>query len=99
MIVTKEISSFYDLRDNSWGQAKRILDEIADADKEDELMDFLEDYFTNPVDETDLNDIISFDWEWLYEEIGMNEEEEDEYEDEVDECGFNPYDGCYDYDC
>ena len=22
-----------------------------------------------------------------------------EYEDDYDECGFNPYLGCYDYDC
>ena len=24
---------------------------------------------------------------------------EDDFEDDVDECGFNPYMGCYDYDC
>jgi hypothetical protein len=25
--------------------------------------------------------------------------EEDDYEDDVDECGFDPYEGCYTYDC
>lgn len=25
--------------------------------------------------------------------------EEDYYEPDYDECGFNPYMGCYDYDC
>lgn len=100
MTVTKEISSFYDLRDNSWGQAKRILDEISDADKEDDLMNFLESYYEDSVDETDLNDLLSYEWEWLYEEIGMNtDDEEDYYEDDVDECGYNPYIGGYDYDC
>ena len=23
----------------------------------------------------------------------------DEFDDDVDECGFNPYMGCYDFDC
>lgn len=22
-----------------------------------------------------------------------------DFNDDVDECGFNPYEGCYDYDC
>jgi len=26
-------------------------------------------------------------------------EDEDEYIDDYDECGYNPYMGCYDYDC
>lgn len=31
---------------------------------------------------------------------GDEEEEDSDYwEDDVDECGFNPYMGCYDYDC
>lgn len=100
MIVTREISDYSDLRNMVWGQAEIILEEIYKADKEDDLIDFLEMYYDGQsVDETDLNDLIAYEWEWLYTEIGMNEEEEDEYEDEVDECGFNPYDGCYDYDC
>ena len=28
-----------------------------------------------------------------------NEEEEEEYYDDYDECGFDPYCGCYTYDC
>lgn len=30
-----------------------------------------------------------------------DEEEEDpeDWEDDVDECGYNPYMGCYDFDC
>ena len=27
------------------------------------------------------------------------EDDDDYYDDDVDECGFNPYMGCYDYDC
>ena len=25
--------------------------------------------------------------------------EDDDYEDSFDECGYNPYIGCYDFDC
>ena len=40
----------------------------------------------------------------ILSEIAEEEEEEDEDEDEIpddydDEMGFNPYMGCYDYDC
>lgn len=27
------------------------------------------------------------------------EDEEDYFDDDVDECGFDPYEGCYTYDC
>lgn len=39
-------------------------------------------------------------WERMFgfEEEDEEEEDEDYYED-VDECGFNPYMGCYDFDC
>lgn len=38
------------------------------------------------------------DDEYYY--IDDKEENEDYYyEDDVDECGFNPYMGCYDFDC
>jgi hypothetical protein len=33
-----------------------------------------------------------------YEEA-MADLEEDYYEPDYDECGFNPYMGCYDFDC
>lgn len=29
----------------------------------------------------------------------VEDDEFDDYEDDYDEIGFNPYMGCYDYDC
>lgn len=29
----------------------------------------------------------------------FSEDEDEDYEPDYDECGFNPYMGCYDYDC
>ena len=28
-----------------------------------------------------------------------DEEDSEDWEDDVDECGYNPYMGCYDFDC
>lgn len=28
-----------------------------------------------------------------------DEEEDEDFEPDYDECGFNPFMGCYDYDC
>lgn len=36
----------------------------------------------------------------VVEEFDPNEDEDfDEFVDDVDECGFDPYEGCYTYDC
>lgn len=29
----------------------------------------------------------------------LDEPEEEDYEPDYDECGYNPYMGCYDFDC
>lgn len=29
----------------------------------------------------------------------LDEPEDEDYEPDYDECGFNPYMGCYDFDC
>lgn len=36
--------------------------------------------------------------EQLYEECAT-EYYDDDYIDDADECGFDPYEGCYTYDC
>ena len=79
---------FDDLYNNSWGQAVQVLNEIDEEGMSEELMDFLEDLYPDGVDGVELNDLISYDWEWLYNQIGMlmdgterRAEEENEEED------------------
>ena len=69
---------FDTLYNNSWGQSVSILNEIDEADKSEDLMDFLEDLYPDGVDGIELNDLISYDWEWLYKNIGMPMDEEEE---------------------
>ena len=67
---------FDTLYNNSWGQAVSILNEIDEADKSEDLMDLLEDIYPDGVDSIELNDLISYDWEWLYKNIGIEEGED-----------------------
>lgn len=72
-----EEADFDTLYNNSWGQAVSVLNEIDEADKSEELMDFLEDIYPDGVDAIELNDLLAYDWEWVYSQIGMETEEED----------------------
>lgn len=38
-------------------------------------------------------------WDGLFIDEEEEEEEDKDFEDDVDETGFNPYAGCYDFDC
>ena len=40
-----------------------------------------------------------FDYEASVAPINEEEEDPEDWEDDVDECGYNPYMGCYDFDC
>lgn len=75
VITTNEYSSgdFNRLYDNSWSGAKQTLDDIANANKEKELMDFLDEVFSGEVGDTELNDFLWFDREYIYEALGLDE--------------------------
>lgn len=80
MLTVSQEMNFMTLWNTSWGQAWTIMEEIYNADKEDELMDLLEELYSEGVDRTTLNDLLAYDWEWVYSQIGMpvdDEEEED----------------------
>lgn len=72
-MYVKEDMDFNDLRNNCWGQATKILEEISDADKEDDLMSYLEEIFYDDIpDLTEVNDVLAYDWENVYESIGLS---------------------------
>ena len=74
MLVTKEISDFYELKDNSWSGALDTLADIENAGKEDELMQHLEEVFADgeTPTETTVNDYLWHDREYVYEALGLN---------------------------
>ena len=73
MLVTKEITDFYELEENSWSGALDTLKDVKAAGREEELMEFLEAVFTDRTPtETDVNDLLWHDREYVYENIGLN---------------------------
>lgn len=61
--------------------AQRIWEEQG-SDGFDQLEAILEDLYPDGIDETDLNDLLWFDADTVYEWLGIEDEEEEEEEDE-----------------
>ena len=75
LVYQAEIDDFNALEYLVWGQAVKILEEIYNADKEDELMEHLAMVFDidcDPPTLTEINDYISYDWEEIYDAIGID---------------------------
>ena len=74
MEVITEYGNYWDLKDHSWSGALDTLEDIEKADKEDELMQHLEEVFADstPTD-TEVNDYLWHDRELVYEAVGLNE--------------------------
>ena len=82
MKVIKEIDSFNDLMENSWSGAIDTLQDIVNANLEEEFMENLENiYFLGetPTD-TELNDFIWFERDTIYSDLGLNKNGELEEE-------------------
>lgn len=76
-------NDFYNLYDNSWSGARDTLDDIKNADLEEEFMDYLEGLFgEEEVEDTTLNDYIWFERDEIYEALGLDENGELPKEDE-----------------
>lgn len=85
MRVCKEMD-FNDLVRECWCGAEDTLNIIANHNKEDALMDLLEECFNGDVPTmTEINDLLRFDDEWLFETLDISDDEEDEDEEEEDE--------------
>ena len=87
--IKKEIDTFSELREQTWC-CDFVLDAIEKANKENDFMEYLEEIYFMSDEEiptmTELNDYIRFDYEEIFEALGLDEggnepeEEEEEYE-------------------
>lgn len=69
MYVKKEYD-FNELEKNSWSGAISTLEIIKKNNKEDELMQLLEDVFCDNIpSETEVNDFLWFDDEYIFESL------------------------------
>ncbi len=74
MLIKKEISSIYDF--HPWSGAKETVNTVIEAHKEDELMHLLEDMFPDGATETELNDFLWFESDYIYRSLDRATEEE-----------------------
>ena len=65
-------------RFEAWSGAVDTLDKIKDLDLIDELEMLLEEVFPNGATETELNDMFWFESDYIFECLGVSEEEEEE---------------------
>lgn len=85
MFVKNEVEGFDWLESNCWSGAIDTLNVISTEGKEDEFMDFLESEFEFGIGlptMTELNDFIWFEDEYIFEALGINN---DDFWDDYDE--------------
>ena len=70
----KKDYDFEDLKRNSWSGAINTLEKIEENEKEEELMQLLEYTFEDVPTETEVNDFLWFDDEFIFEELGIEME-------------------------
>jgi hypothetical protein len=62
---------------DAWSGAKDTKQTIIDNNKEDEFDRLIEELYPDGLSETQLNDILWFESDWVFENLGISEEEEE----------------------
>ena len=75
MRVYQEIS-FEDF--DAWSGAVDTKEKIIDAEKAEEFEALVEELFPNGIDATELNDFLWFDDDYIFEILGITEEDEED---------------------
>lgn len=73
---------WYDIYRTAWSGARDTVEKIEDEGKGDEFVSLIEELYPEGIDRTALNDILWFDDEWVFESLGIKEDEEEESEDD-----------------
>lgn len=83
----KDTFSFSDLQNRCWSGAIDTLITVYNNDKEDELISLLEMIFEYDIPTlTEVNDFLWFEDEYIFEQLGISDDDEDEEdEDDVEE--------------
>ena len=61
-----------------WGGAIYTKDKILEHHKEDEFDSLIEELYPDGIEDTQLNDILWFDDEWVFECLNITEDEDEE---------------------
>lgn len=74
--------NWYDIYNTAWSGARDTVERIEDEGKGDEFVSLIEELYPEGIDRTALNDLLWFDDEWVFESLGIKEEEEESEDDE-----------------
>lgn len=77
MEIKREFT-FYDLMDECWEGAISTLDTIREHDKQGEFMQLLQNTFYDTPTIEEVNDYLRYNYEDIYNDLGIEEEEEEE---------------------
>ena len=69
MIVTNNNVSLRDFK--AWSGAKSTKDRILEEDKAEEFDSLIEELYPKGLTETELNDLLWFDEDWIFESLGL----------------------------
>ena len=66
----------------AWSGAIDTLDRIREEGKCEEMEWLLDELYPDGMSETELNDLLRFDSDWVFETLGISDEDEDEEDEE-----------------
>ena len=66
----------------AWSGAVYTINRVREEGKCSQLEYMLEELYPDGMSETQLNDLLWFDREWVYEMLGISDEEEEDEEEE-----------------
>ena len=61
---------------NAWSGAKDTKETILNAGKEDNFDMLINELYPDGLSETNLNDLLWFETDWIYENLGISEEDQ-----------------------
>lgn len=90
-ITVKTELSFSDLQNQCWSGAINTLNTIYENDKENELMNLLNELFADNEDctLTTINDFLWFDDEYIFECLDISDEDEEDEDDEDEDEDYD----------
>lgn len=71
-VTTSNDMDFDDIYQNSWSGAVDTLNTISNEGKEDDLMELLDELYPDGVDETELNDFLAFDDDYIFQNLDID---------------------------
>jgi hypothetical protein len=69
----------------AWSGAKDTKDRIIEEGKEDAFESLIEELYPDGIEDGQLNDLLWFEADWIFESLGIEDEEEEDEEEEDEE--------------